>query len=298
MRRRRALVRLPAALATVALLKACGEVGGPTAPPPGERSLRPPVTVAVRPRTSALTALGETVQLSAVVHDRYATVIAATAIRWTTSDGEVATVDASGLVTAERVNGTATITADVRLSSSLGGSSGSWSGSAEVTVRRRVASVEVTPAAEIVYVGHTLPLSAEPLDESGYAVTGTGFSWRSSDSAVASVESMGSSGLVRGVAPGLATITVTADRVQATVEITVVPDPERVALSDLDIQTEGTNWSNHDSWLTDVPLGAWHGVVTDDPDRVVTLGWDANELRRRIPPALGTRVRLTGSAEF
>lgn len=96
-----------------------------------------------------------------------------------------------GLVTAERVNGTATITAEARVSSSPGGSSQRARGSAEARVRREVDSVEVAPSAEIVYVGHTLPLSAEPLDESGHAVTGTGFAWESSDTAAATVASMG-----------------------------------------------------------------------------------------------------------
>lgn len=297
MSRRRALVPLPAALAALALLTACGDGGGPTAASSAELSHSSPVSVGVRPRTTTLAALGETVRLSAVVHDRSARVIAATTIRWTTSDREVATVDASGLVTAERVNGTATITAEVRLSSSLGGSSGFASGSAEVTVRRRVATVEVTPSAEIVYVGHTLPLSAEPLDESGHAVTGTGFSWESSDTAVASVASMESSGVVRGVAPGSATITVTADRVQAEVEITVVPDPERAALSALHIRTDGMSRSDGDYRLTGAPLGDSHGVATDDPDRVATPKPGAVGLPRRIPPEVGARVSLAGPAD-
>ena len=287
MSRRRALVRLQPALAALALLGACGESESPTAPPSGELSLSSQLSVGVRPRASTLTTFGETVQLSAVVHDRSARVIAPADTRWTTSDREVATVDAWGLVTAGSVNGTATITAEVRVSSSLGGSSGSESGSAEVTVRREVASVEVTPSAEIVYVGHTLPLSAEPLDESGHAVREAAFSWESSDTAVATVATMGSTGLVRGVAPGPATITVTADGVEATVEITVVPDPERVASSALDGGPHGTSRSEDDDWLTGAPPRDWHGGTTGDPDRVVTLKPDTAELPRRIPPDPG-----------
>ena len=287
---RRTLVRLPVALAALTLLKACGDSESPTTFPSGKPSLAPRVTVTVSPPTPTLTVLGETVQLSVEAHDQDARAIALTSILWGTTEREVATVDASGLVTAESVNGTATITARGRwFSGSL------WrtdSGSAEVTVRRQAASVEVTPSAEIVYVGHALRLSAEPLDKGGHPTAVARFSWRSSETAVASVASLGSSGLVRGVAPGLATITVTAARIEGTAEIKVVPDPERAALSALYVQTEGTNWSNRDNWLTDAPLGAWHGVVTDDSDRVITLKLDANELSGRIPPELGDLARL------
>lgn len=290
MSRRRAFVRAPAVLAALALLKACGGSEIPTTPPPVEPSSPISATVTVSPRTPTLTTLGATVQLSAVMHDHDGRAIAVTDIRWTTSDREVATVGESGLVTAERVNGTATITARARWISGLSFSYAS--GSAEVTVRRPVASVEVTPSAEVLYVGHALRLSAEPLDGSGHAVAVAGFSWRSSESAVASVASLGSSGLVTGVAPGVATITVTAARTKGTAEITVVPDPDRAALSALYVQADGMSWSNHDNWLTDAPLGDWHGVVTDDSHRVITLNLEANELSGRIPPELGNLGRL------
>ena len=67
----------------------------------------------------------------------------------------VATVDASGLVTAAG-NGTATITA----------SAGPASGSAVVTVTESVASVEVSPSVdELTALGQTVQLTAEAFDE-------------------------------------------------------------------------------------------------------------------------------------
>ena len=98
---------------------------------------------------------------------------------------------------------------------------------------------------------------------------------------------------MRGIAPGPATITVTADRVEATVEITVVPDPERVALSAPNSRTEEMSRSEDDDWLT----GAPDGGATDDPDRVVALKPDTDEFPRRIPPERGARVSLTGPAD-
>ena len=145
------------------------------------------------PATDTMTALGATVQLSAEVRDQNATVIAGATVTWTSSAISVATVDMSGLVTAAG-NGTATITE----------SAGSASGSAVVTVTQSMESVVVPPSEETIALGNTLQLTAEAFDESGHAVAEVEFSWESSDAVVATVDA---SGLVTGVAVGLATIT-------------------------------------------------------------------------------------------
>ena len=96
----------------------CGDGDSATAPPTPLPAR--PTTVTVSPATHELTALGTTVQLSAEVRDQ---MVARAIVTWTSSSNLVATVDASGLVTAAG-NGTATITASM----------GSASGSAVVTV--------------------------------------------------------------------------------------------------------------------------------------------------------------------
>lgn len=58
---------------------------------------------------------------------------------------------------------------------------------------------------------------------------------------------------MRDVAPGPATVTVPADRVEPTVEITVVPDPEQVAPSVPDVRTEGTSRSDDGTRLAGAP---------------------------------------------
>ena len=123
----RTIIRLSAVLAVVALAKGCGDGESPSAPPMPEPAR--PTTVTVSPATTELTVLGATVQLSVEVRDQNATVMAGATVIWTSSASSVATVDASGLVTAAG-NGTATITA----------SAGSASGSAAVTVAVGVAS--------------------------------------------------------------------------------------------------------------------------------------------------------------
>ena len=205
MSRHRTLIRLSAALAGVALVWACGG-DSPTAPPTPEPAR--PATVTVSPATADLTALGATVQLTAEVRDQNARVMAGATVTWSSGDTSVATVDASGLVTAVG-NGTATITASAE----------SASGSAVVTVTQSVATVEVSPSAEtIAAVGNTLQLVAEAFDENGHAVAGPEFSWESSDVAVATVDA---SGLVTAVRGGNTTITATYEEITAESVISV-----------------------------------------------------------------------------
>ena len=212
----RTIIRLSAVLAVVALTKGCGDGDSPSAPPTPEPAR--PTTVTVSPATHELTALGITVQLSAEVRDQNATVMAGATVIWTSSAISVATVDASGLVTAAG-NGTATITA----------SAGSASGSAVVTVMQSVASVEVSPSVdELTALGQTVQLTAEAFDENGHAVAGAEFSWESSDAAVATVDA---GGLVTAVAEGVATITASAGSASGSAVVTVTQSVASVQVS-------------------------------------------------------------------
>ena len=94
----RTIIRLSAVLAVVALAKGCGDGDSPTAPPTPEPAR--PTTVTVSPATHELTALGATVQLTAEVRDQNARAMAGATVTWTSSANSVATVNASGLVTA------------------------------------------------------------------------------------------------------------------------------------------------------------------------------------------------------
>ena len=77
-----------------------------------------------------------------------------------------------------------------------------------------------------------------------------------------------------------------------TVRPTSVGDPDRDVLVALYHATDGPNWANNAGWLSDAPLGEWHGVVTDRTGRVTRLALDANQLIGEIPAALGRLDRL------
>ena len=248
-----------------------------------------PTMVAVTPDTVAMTALGQTAQLTAQVRDQAGRVMEGVPASWSSADTTVAAVDSAGLLTAAGI-GTTTITA----------TAGEASGKAVVTVMQSAGSVIVSPSADTVVLGDSLQLIAEAFDENGHRVEGAQFDWSSSAVSVARVDG---SGLVTAVAKGTATITATAGDARGTAEITV-QNPDRAALAALYNATDGPNWVSSDNWLTDAPLREWYGVETDGSGRVVRLdlsGWWDSEAHRSIshglsgpiPPELGNLSELT-----
>ncbi len=76
-----------------------------------------------------------------------------------------------------------------------------------------------------------------------------------------------------------------------------VPDTEvvardRAALEALYNATEGEEWERKDNWLTDTPLGEWHGVVTDSTGQVTWLTLPGNGLKGTLPSLLGNLREL------
>ena len=68
---------------------------------------------------------------------------------------------------------------------------------------------------------------------------------------------------------------------------------DRDALVALYNATDGANWTDNTNWLSDEPLGDWHGVTTDDQGRVTELDFRGNQLSGTIPPELGNLSSLT-----
>ena len=214
MNRPRTLIPVLVLLAGAAWATACGD--GATEPPPVD----PPraTTVVVTPATVELTALGEVVRFTAQVRDQHGSEMAA-AVVWSSGDASVATVDATGLVTAAG-NGTATITA----------MAGAASGNASVTVAQAVSAVAVSPVADtLVARGDTVRLTAEASNANGHAVEGAEFTWTSGDTAVATVDA---TGLATSVGSGEAEITASSSGVAGRASLTVVdPVPTAVAVT-------------------------------------------------------------------
>ena len=206
--RRASITSLVACLVSICVATvSCGD--GATEPPPSPPP-QPPAratTVTVSPATATLTALGDSVRLTAQVRDQHGQVMTNVSVNWSSSDASIVPVDASGLARAAG-DGMATITA----------SSGSASGSATVTVAREVAAVIVTPLEAALVPGDSLQLTAMAIDADSVEVGGVAFAWSSSDESVATVDS---TGLVHAVGSGDATITAAADSVTGSAVVKV-----------------------------------------------------------------------------
>ncbi len=130
------------------------------------------------------------------------------AVTWTTSNGDVATVDANGKVTGMK-EGTAVITVTT--------AEGGFTATCNVTVTKAaVAATGISmPGSLEVKAGETAAIHAtlEPADS-----TDT-ITWSSSNEGIATV----SGGTVRGIAAGEAVITAKAGNVSATCKVTVKP---------------------------------------------------------------------------
>ena len=67
---------------------------------------------------------------------------------------------------------------------------------------------------------------------------------------------------------------------------------DRAVLVALYNATGGPNWTNNTNWLTDAPMGQWHGVTTDVSGRVTQLDLDNNGLTGQLPPELDNLDKL------
>jgi uncharacterized protein YjdB len=174
----------------------------------------PVASVAVSPASSSLL-VGQTAQLSVTTKDSAGNVLTGRAITWASSSTTVATVSATGLVTAKAA-GSATITATSE------GKSGTATVTVSVAPPAPVATVTVSPASASVAAGQTVQLTATPKDSNGAALTGRVVTWATSNAAVATVSS---SGLVSGLVVGTATITATSEGKSGSSAVTVTVAP-------------------------------------------------------------------------
>ncbi|HEX6024448.1 MAG TPA: Ig-like domain-containing protein [Solirubrobacter sp.] len=172
----------------------------------------PVTSVTVQPGSVQLT-VGGTTQLVVSGSDAAGKSIATRTVQWSSDKPAVATVSSAGLVTAVGA-GSATITATVD----------GVSGVAQVTVAlpppAPVASITVSLAEPSISTGQTTQASAVLRDADGNILTGRTVTWSSDDAALATISS---SGLVKAVAAGTATIVATAEEQTGLASITIVP---------------------------------------------------------------------------
>ena len=161
--------------------------------------------------------VGDSTLLDAVVLGPSGDTLAGADVAWSTSDGGVASIESlTGMVRA-RAPGTAVV---------LARSGGETTMSEVRVLPAALVSLRILGARPLA-VGETLALRADATDARGEELTGRPAVWSSSDSAVAAVDP--SSGMVAARAPGTAVIAARFEGKSASVRLTVVERPERVA---------------------------------------------------------------------
>jgi peptidoglycan/xylan/chitin deacetylase (PgdA/CDA1 family) len=158
-----------------------------------------------------LSALGDTVSLSAMVSDAGGSPVAQPAVIWASTDTSVAKVSAAGVVTAVD-NGSAlvTVTAD------------SVVGQAQVVVRQVATSLTVFPDSVVLQdPDDTTQLTLGAWDSRGIAIAMPVVSWMSAGDGIAAVDTVGR---VTAVDVGTVAITATVDGVVAQTSVRVAPE--------------------------------------------------------------------------
>ena len=211
-RRARGVVRaMLSPFAALALLVAiaCSD-SDPASPPPPPPPV-PVATVAVSPGMQTVV-IGATATLTATLADAAGKPITGRPITWVSNRPAVATVDASGIVTAV-AEGVAQIDAY---------SEGKYGTANIVVTRVPVERLEITPATMSLAEGQVGALSATAYGPNGAILEGRAFSWRTGDPSIATVNANGD---VTAIQPGVVTITAESEGKSATAPVTVRAEP-------------------------------------------------------------------------
>lgn len=176
-------------------------------------------TIILDPAGGTLTALGDTLHLTALGQDRFGNAIGLGYVGWSSSAPAVASVSGGGVVA--HAEGPADISAR----------SGVVSTSARVTVDQLLVGVGIDPAGSVLVVGETVRLEGRAVDARGAAMdTALDLTWSSSDEAVATVDA---DGRVQTVGTGTAVIGATAGSYsgEATLDVRSGPRPAITAIA-------------------------------------------------------------------
>jgi uncharacterized protein YjdB len=168
-----------------------------------------------------LASIGETVQLAATAQDANGHAVAGKTFSWASTDENVATVSASGLVTAV-ANGAAAIMAST--------DGVAIPDTSEITVVQQADSVAVSPTgAPISGIGTEKQFSVEAWDAGGTPISNPSVTWTSLNPNIATIDQ--ATGEATAVESGQVTIAATANGATGYALLTVaVPDAEPVNL--------------------------------------------------------------------
>ena len=254
----------------VPFLLACGggdDGDGGSGPTPVATS------VAISPSTvDTLFAQDATVDLDATVRDQNNAVMNTATVTWSTSNANVALVNAtSGVVTARAVGNAAQL---ATITATVNGAAG-VTASVPVRVRQRVTTLSM-PDAQTVAVGATVALAAALRDANANVITGlAGVTYGSANTGIATVNA--TTGVVSGVAAGTAKIgaTIAAEGTtftDTTVMTVTASGPPLTAT----VTTPGLNFSPANVTIARTGEVTWQLGATHNVTFAATAGAPAN----------------------
>ena len=180
--------------------------------------------------------VGQSTQAVATAVDSSGNAITGRAVTWSSATPSVATVSSAGVITGAGV-GTSIIAATVD------GVAGSIT---ETVSTSTVANLSVVLASSNILVGNTTQATATATDASGNVITGRTVTWKTSNSTVATVSTLG---LVTAVAAGTVAISATVDGItssatlvvaQPTISSITVTAPSTTVLAGQTVQATAT----------------------------------------------------------
>jgi hypothetical protein len=172
--------------------------------------------LAVTPLRDTVHAIGDSLQLAAVLTDDRGAALLGLAPSWTSADPQVAAVDQAGTVVSRGAGSTAIMVGV--------GSLETW---AWLVVAQRAASLQLPDTLLRLAEGERTRPAAQALDARGQPIAGAAVRWESADVAVAALDSTGE---VSGVSPGRSTLTATFDQLRAVLPLEVVPVPASLTI--------------------------------------------------------------------
>ncbi|HKW17252.1 MAG TPA: Ig-like domain-containing protein [Terriglobales bacterium] len=206
--------RLCLVLATAALIAALFSCGSSSSNNSNNNHSTPPpptlASISVSPASPSIT-VAATQQFTATAKDSNGNTMTGVTFTWASSATTVATINSTGLATAVSA-GTTQITASA---------SGVTSSNDTLTVTDPVATITVSPSSPSIAAGATQQFTATAKDSGGNTLSGITFTWASTVTGVATINT---SGLATGVSTGTTQITASAGGVtSANDTLTVTP---------------------------------------------------------------------------
>ena len=173
--------------------------------------------LALAPSPDSAGAIGDTIQLAALVTDERGAAVPGARPVWTSTDPTVLTVDQAGTVVAA---GAGSAAVAVRV--------GELESRRRIVVRQRPARLELGDSIVRMNEGESVRPPARVVDARGHPIATLDASWSSGDPAVATVDT---SGTISGVSPGETQLTASAfGGLQGVVHLVVVPVPASITV--------------------------------------------------------------------